>query len=169
MLYKNKKIHRKRLLLAVLLAVLAGYGTFLFIGSRNNLNVDQKQQQKAEDLDSENAKNEADLNLSDSEMSLKEDGVESTSTPDATISIGNLNFSQANGLINSSVSVIGATSGTCSFTFTDGDGRAITKKTELNGVICSISVSEAEFSMIGRYDLTARFKGLTESLKVDIK
>lgn len=168
---KNKKLKRPKtkkslIVLGVILIALGGLGYFTF-AMDDKTEVSQEEQKSAEQSDVDRAKQKVEEE-SESEP-LKDNDTDQSSTPsNANIGLSGLTFSQTNGQINAGVSVSGATSGSCSFIFTDGDGRAITKTSQISGASCSVTTSEAEFSMLGKYDLTAKVSDKTISKTITI-
>jgi cell division protein FtsB len=170
---KNKKLKRNRskkklvaVALSLLLALLAVGAYFQFVKD-DSISVSQEEQKSAEQADVDAAKQR--IEEESQNEPLKDDGSEEEPVVSGTISLSALTFSQGGGLVNTSVNVEGADSGTCAFVFTDADGRAITKTTKLSGASCTISVSEAEFTMIGEYNLVAKFgdKSLSKTVNIN--
>jgi len=170
---KNKKLKRpgskkKLLVLSLALALLfifSGLVYFKFI-KNDSVPVSQEEQNVAEQADVDAAKQKVE---EDSQSDPLKDDDEIEDTPsNASLSLSNLAFNQSGGVIEASVSVSGVESGGCSFIFTDADGRAITKKAQIAAGACSVSTSEAEFSMIGEYNLTAKVGDETLSKTVTI-
>ncbi len=173
---KNKKFKqtkssgkKKGALLGISLVVILGglaLGYFKFVKDDAPANIDQQQVQ-AEQEDSERAKQEADEALS-AEDPVKSENKEVQNPTVQAYQISNLSFSQSGGQIRASVDVSGASSGTCVFTFTDGDGRAIIKNVQVADKKCVVEAPEAEFTMIGEYDLSVKLgeKNLTKKVEV---
>ena len=169
---KNKKIKRnksKRALivgLALLLVVLSAVAYTSFIKG-DSAEVSQEDQKTAEQADVALAKDRVEEEAQDEP--LKEGTEDEGSVVSGLVALSSPTFSQSGGLVNSSVYVSGAESGTRTLIFTDGDGRAISEASKLVSGGCSISVSEAEFTMIGEYNLTVKFGDKSVSKTVNIK
>ncbi len=169
---KNKKLKRSRskkrstvVILSLLLAFLA-VGAYLKFVKDDSVSVSQEEQKSAEQADVDAAKQR--IEEESQNEPLKDDSSDEEPVVTGAISLSALTFSQGGGLVNASVSVEGADSGTCAFVFTDADGRAVTKTAKLSSASCAISVSEAEFTMIGEYSLVAKFGDKSLSKKVYI-
>ena len=147
--------------------ILISVSTYVLFVKEDPAALNQEQQRSAEQADVDAAKQRVEEESEDEP--LKNDSQdESTPVVSGVVTLTGLTFTQANQMVNASVAVAGADSGICSFIFTDGDGRAIKKTAKLSSGTCSISVSEAEFTMIGGYELTARFGDKSISKDVTI-
>lgn len=169
---KNKKLKTSKkgglLTLFILLLVGVGLGSYYLKFVKDDpVAISQEQQKTAEQADVDAAKQRVE---EDSRNEPLKDGgnTDSETVASGPITLSNLTFSQSGGLVNSTVNVSGAESGNCIFTFTDSDGRAITKSAKLNNGKCELSTSEAEFSMIGEYDLAVKFADKSISKTVSI-
>lgn len=169
---KNKKLKRSQskkkifLLISLIIVAVGAISYFAFV-KKEPVALNQEEQKSAEQADVDAAKQR--IEEESYGEPLKDDGSEVEPVVSGTISLSELTFSQGAGLVNTSVNVEGADSGTCAFVFTDADGRAITKTTKLGGASCVISVSEAEFTMIGEYNLVAKFgdKSLSKTVNIN--
>lgn len=170
---KNKKLKRpkSRKKMAALLAL-----AFLILGLaywklaiNNSDSVRQEDQASAEQADVDSAKQRAEEETQGEPLKQDEENVSADSAATTSgVTLSALTFSQSSGVVNSSFSVAGAQTGGCKFIFTDGDGRAITKIAQLSAGRCSISTPEVEFTMIGEYNLTAKFGEKTISKTITI-
>lgn len=171
---KNKKLKRNRfnkvLPLVIILFLCGGavLGYFKFVRN-DSVAVNQEEQRGAEQADVDQAKQKAEEESQSEPLKddTEEDSVDNT-TSSSAVSIGNPSFSQVNHMVNSSVQVSGASSGSCKFTFVDADGRPVVKTATLSGGVCSVSISEAEFTLLGTWKLTVEFGAKSVSRDVNI-
>lgn len=169
---KNKNLKKngfKFLLVALLLILgLGAVGYFKFIRDEP-ARVSQEEQQAAEQADVDEAKQKAeDENQSEPLKDDSDDGSTTPTTTTGTVAMSSPSFSQVNHMINSSVQISGATSGSCKFTFVDADGKPVVKTATLSGGACSVSISEAEFTLLGTWKLTVEFGTKSVSRDVNI-
>lgn len=168
---KNKKLKRpkskKKISLLIFLIIVAlGVVSYFAFVKENPVALNQEEQKSAEQADADAAKER--IEEESYSEPLKDDGSEQESVVSGPVSLSALTFSQGGGLVEASVSVEGADSGTCTFVFTDADGRAISKTAKLSSGSCSISVPDAEFTMIGEYNLVTKFGDKSVSKTVNI-
>lgn len=166
---------KKKLALAGLIGFfLIGTGAagWLLLKKDEAVQLSQAEQREVEQVDSERAKKEAeDSRLSISGDPLK-DGDVGEQTPEPPSGgeavLSQPTFEQTGGIVRSSVNVSGVTGGECIFSFTDKDGRKMDQKVKIGGGICSVELSEAQFTQIGEWNLAVSVGSKRVERKINI-
>ncbi len=171
---KNKKLKKNRsrnkLVAAIVVALILCAGlAYMAFFKNSSSEVSQQEQQTAEQADVDSAKQRVEEESQSEPLKDNDQVGQENNTPSASAVLSDLLFSQSAGTVNASVKVDNVTSGMCNFIFTDSDGRAISKSAQISGNKCMINAPEAEFTMIGQYDLTAKVgdKYLSKTININ--
>jgi uncharacterized protein (UPF0333 family) len=170
---KTQKNNSKKALLivaTVVLLALGGAGYHKFIND-DSASVSQAEQDAAAQAEVDEAKQRAEEADNNGENPLKDVDDSDTTTPSIpndSVSLSEPTYSQTNRMINSSVLVGGANTGSCKFTFVDADGRPVVRSAPVSNGNCSVSISEAEFTLLGTWTLNVEFAGKSVTRKVEV-
>ncbi len=173
---KNKKLKKsnsKKALLAAGVLVLLALGAVVYHNfiKDGNASISQTEQDAAAQAEVDDAKQRAEDAESNGENPLKDtDDSDTTnpSIPNDSVSLSEPTYSQTNRMINSSVLVGGANTGSCKFTFVDADGRPVVRSAPVSNGNCSVSISEAEFTLLGTWTLNVEFAGKSVTRNVEV-
>jgi hypothetical protein len=170
---KNKNIRTKRrslnkILIVLLVLSLLSTGAYLLLVKDNSVEVSQEQQEAAERLDSERAKQEAEEarnSVSDPLKDVEDPGDEEA---EGAFTLGSPSFEQSGGMVSSSVAINGIGNGRCEFIFSTPQDRPVSRTVEVASGTCSASIPEVEFAKLGEWNLAVNFGGKSVSRKVNI-
>lgn len=174
-MYKNKKVkkgkvnNKKSAILGLLMLALLVGGAIAYILQKPDTDtaLDQQQQMAAE-VDSERAKQEADEARGSASDPLKDQDESEPEVVTDNVQLGQPTFEQSGGIVSSSVSVVGASSGKCSFVFSTPEDRPVSRDVNISSGSCSVSIPEAEFAKLGEWTLSVSLSGKSATRMVNI-
>lgn len=177
---KSKKSRLRIILLIIFVALFVASGAIAFLRYKNKSSNNNQQatsdQQQTEDIKFNDGSTSTINNGRDTDQNLKSTNASSTNTTqdssssnNSSVSISIDSLSQSSGQINLVATVSGVSSGDCAIKFTAEDGTTFDRSVAISPGKCSLSLSELEFSYIGKWSVTVSAGGTSASQDITIQ
>src|SRR5690606_8556167 len=117
---------------------------------------------------SERAKKEADEARGTSSDPLKDQDETEPEVVTGNVQLSQPTFEQSGGVVRSSVTISGASSGKCSFVFSTPEDRPVSRDVDMSSGAFYVSIPEVEFAKLVDWTLSVSFAGQSNTRTVSI-